>query len=256
MNPLSDHAGAVTPDGTIGKFQPSLLSLLLPIHGLEEDPDNVRLHPDENLRALKISFDTFGQTKPLVYLDEGSRRVVVAGSGSLRAIQELGWTHVAAVAFAGGRSMAKAYSIADNRIPELAQWDAGKLDAQLDQISQEWSSEGLDWQADTIGLTPEFRETLSREPREASETREAAGDDRPPATTVDPVVRPVVSPCPACGGVETVCGACVLREIEAIRALLSPDSETLMRLAADCWLTAAEVTKVLAALRERNPVLT
>lgn len=251
-----DQSGAVTPPDCAGKFQPSLLELLLPIEWFDEDPDNVRLHSEENLHAIKTSLDTFGQTKPIVFRDIGRRRIVIAGNGNLREARELGWTHIAAVEFRGSAAMAKAYAIADNRIPELAQWDSAKLEAQLSEIGQEWSAEGLDWQADTIGLTPEFRESLDSGPREPQEP-----SDKPPefidvqATVLpDPPTTPS-RPCTECGSVETVCATCVLREIETIRALLSPSEDALASLASDCWLTTDQVTAVLAAVRSRNPVL-
>lgn len=259
---LAEQSGALNQVGVVGWFQPGLLPLLVPISQLEEDPDNVRLHPEDNLEALESSLRTFGQTKPVVVrleryaspsqsMPDSGRMVVVAGNGTLRTAKVLGWTHLAAVEFAGPKRFADAYAIADNRIPELAAWDQPKLDAQLIAISHEWSSAGLEWSADAAGLDAEFanREREDREPGERSER----DDDLPPAPP------PATGACPTCRSKETVCAGCVsvelLNPLVALRELLAETPENAARLAADAWITEEQASAVLKALRARGPVL-
>src|SRR5579871_27395 len=107
--------------------------MLVPIHELDEDPDNARIHPDDNLEAIRLSYHTFGQVKPVVGWwrppapeDERARLMVIAGNGSLRAAIALGWTHLAVSVFEGTLIDARAFALADNRAPELARWDTKK----------------------------------------------------------------------------------------------------------------------------------
>lgn len=118
--------------------------MLVPILELDEDPDNARIHPDDNLEAIRLSYQTFGQVKPVVgwwrnTVEGGGRLMVIAGNGSLRSAIALGWTHLAVSVFEGSLYDARAFALADNRAPELARWDTKKVDAQMRQISAHWS---------------------------------------------------------------------------------------------------------------------
>lgn len=168
---MESCSGAVTKVGVVGFFQPALLPLLITVESVSEDPGNVRLHPDENIDALKSSLSSFGQTKPIVTRNG----IVVAGNGTLRAAISLDWTHIAAVEFSGDERTAVAYAIADNRIPELAKWDQEKLDAQLAALSADWASDGLTYEAP--GLDAEFVERAV--PESLPEPEPSVPDNRP-----------------------------------------------------------------------------
>lgn len=115
-----------------GKWNSELGSLLVPVEELEEDPENVREHNDRNIEAIKYSFSEFGQQKPIVALKDGT---VIAGNGSLVAVRELGWTHIAAIRFDHNDALkARAFALADNRTAELAEWDQAMLLEQLDAL--------------------------------------------------------------------------------------------------------------------------
>jgi hypothetical protein len=105
---------------------------------LQLDPANVRKHDGANIDAIKASLTKFGQQKPIVVNEDG---IVIAGNGTLRAAQALGWTHIDTVTTPLQGSDATAYAIADNRTAELAQWDDPALAETLAALQNE---EGFD----------------------------------------------------------------------------------------------------------------
>lgn len=124
---------------------------VVPVGELSSDPANVRRHPDRNLEAIKASLRRFGQQKPIVVDLNG---VVRAGNGTLEAVRDLGWTKIAIVRTDLAGSEATAYSIADNRAAELAEWDEQGLAAILKSLE----SEGFDF--DAVGYTRDELDNL------------------------------------------------------------------------------------------------
>ena len=59
----------------------------VPIGSVHPDPDNLRLHPAENLAGIRASLERFGQQKPIVVGRDGT---IVAGNGTYAAAVELG----------------------------------------------------------------------------------------------------------------------------------------------------------------------
>ena len=102
-----------------------LRALLRPVGRLRADPENARLHGPENGAAIAASLRAHGQRKPIV-VDPGG--TCVAGSGTLAAAVELGWTHLAVVTDDRAPELRRAYAVADNRTAELATWDPARLD--------------------------------------------------------------------------------------------------------------------------------
>lgn len=111
---------------------PNLNIETVPIGSLSPYPENVRLHGEENLDAIRRSLERFGQVKPLVVHDG----TVVAGNGTLDAAKALGWKKISIVRVPEDwdRSRAMAYAIADNRTAELAEWDNEVLSTQLVEL--------------------------------------------------------------------------------------------------------------------------
>jgi hypothetical protein len=97
------------------------------------DPDNARVHPAENLAAIKESLQRFGQVVPIVLRGD----TVVGGNGTLMAMRELGHEEVRVVRFEGTEAEAKKLAIALNRTAELASWDAEVLGRQLTELSKD-----------------------------------------------------------------------------------------------------------------------
>lgn len=129
-----------TEEQRIGKWQDSLLGLLVPVSALDEDPNNARLHGDRNLEVISNSLQAFSQCKPVVHwTPPGMKRpIVICGNGTFRSAKALGWSHVAAVAFKGTEAQARAYALVDNRAAELAQWDTTRVESHMDIISKGW----------------------------------------------------------------------------------------------------------------------
>lgn len=104
------------------------------IESLVSDPANVRKHGERNIQTIVASLHRFGQQKPIV-IDK--RNIVRAGNGTLEAARSLGWTHLDCVRTSLEGGEAVAYSIADNRTAELAEWDDDLLAAQLNGLLTE-----------------------------------------------------------------------------------------------------------------------
>jgi len=108
------------------------------ISDVRVDPGNVRAHSERNLEAIKTSLLKFGQRKPIVV---GRDDIVQAGNGTVAAARALGWERVAVVRSPLKGSEATAYSIADNRTSELAEWDESALAKALGSLKNE---DGID----------------------------------------------------------------------------------------------------------------
>lgn len=138
----------------------------MPIDQLFFDPANARKHGTRNLDAIKASLKRFGQQKPIV-IDPSN--TVLAGNGTLRAAYELGWSHVQCVRSTLKAADASAFSVADNRTAELAEWDMDRLVKTLDAIeenpaAQLWSTgfdkEELEGMARKLGLDEAIPESV------------------------------------------------------------------------------------------------
>lgn len=121
---------------------------------LRPDPDNVRRHGKRNLEVLKNSLKQFGQTKPVVALEDGT---IIAGSGTLTSALELGWDKLW-VSWFDDPQKARAYAIMDNRSAELAEWDAQALALALEM-------DGVDKAA--LGFTEKEVEAIIKEADDA-----------------------------------------------------------------------------------------
>ncbi|MGZ3379604.1 MAG: hypothetical protein ACXVBB_05010 [Isosphaeraceae bacterium] len=106
----------------------------VPIDSIHADPANVRRHPQRNLDCIKASLARFGQQKPIVVDAAG---IVRAGNGTLDAARSLGWEKIAVVRTPLAGTEATAYSIADNRTGELAEWDETGLAETLRALQSE-----------------------------------------------------------------------------------------------------------------------
>lgn len=113
---------------------------LLDITALTTDPANVRRHGERNLEAIKGSLKRFGQQKPIVV---GAKGVVIAGNGTLEAARALGWKKIAVVRSKLKGAEGTAYSIADNRTAELAEWDDEPLAEVLAALQKDESIDEL-----------------------------------------------------------------------------------------------------------------
>lgn len=127
------------------------------ISKLMADPSNVRLHPAENLAAIKASLARFGQQKPIVVDPAGC---VVAGNGTLAAAKELGWDTLAVVVTKLEGVDRVAYGIADNRTQDLSEFDEPELAKLLAAIEDPALQEATGFDGASIAsMAPDFGPT-------------------------------------------------------------------------------------------------
>lgn len=133
---------------------PALEPMLCSSEDLVEDSENARAHDKRSIETIASSLWRFGQTKPIVALEDGT---VIAGNGTLRAARSLGWAQIAVVRFAN-RRLAKAYALADNRTAELSTWDPEALRRIADEVA------GQDLALDSLGFEASELERLTAIP--------------------------------------------------------------------------------------------
>lgn len=122
-----------------------------PIDRLLPNPRNPRLHSRKHIRQIGASILAFGFLVPIL-IDLKMR--VLAGHGRLEAAKELGWSEVPTLCVDHlTDEQAAAFTIADNRLTEIAVWDEKLLAEQLKFLC----SVDLDFDIETIGFdTPEI----------------------------------------------------------------------------------------------------
>ena len=123
---------APPPEGSVHQIDPSLLSFAVRLSEIKPDPANERTHSRQNLDAIRSSLVRYGQREPIVV----NRRtgMIEAGHGRFLVMNELGWTHVAAVLVDEDQKSASGYRVVANRSAELADWDDEKLLATLREL--------------------------------------------------------------------------------------------------------------------------
>ena len=104
------------------------------LEAVNEDPENIRLHPERNLDAIVQSLRQFGQQKPIVIDLDGVCR---AGNGTLAAAKALGWDRIAAVRSDLTPEEARAYAVADNRTADLSEFDREALAKSLAELQSQ-----------------------------------------------------------------------------------------------------------------------
>ena len=85
-----------------------------------------------DVEAVKTSYQTFGQRKPIVATKDGT---VIAGNHQLLAAIDLEWDSIAVVVTDDDDLKAKAYALADNKTAELGSYDNELLSALLQEVS-------------------------------------------------------------------------------------------------------------------------
>lgn len=107
-----------------------LIVLSTPIADLKPADRNAR---KGDVEAIRKSYERFGQRKPIVAHRE--TRKIIAGNHQYQAALALGWENIAVVFVDDDVETATAYSIADNRIGQLGEWDVQELVAAFEEIS-------------------------------------------------------------------------------------------------------------------------
>jgi hypothetical protein len=98
-------------------------------------PGNPRSHDDQQLAKLKTSIQKFGFTAP-VLVDEAG--VILSGHGRVQAAKALELPTIPTRVIAGlSEAKKRAYVIADNKLAQLAGWDATLLKDELELLIAE-----------------------------------------------------------------------------------------------------------------------
>jgi ParB-like chromosome segregation protein Spo0J len=93
---------------------------------------NAKRHPPEQIEQLRASFREFGWTIPLLIRDDGT---LIAGHGRLDAAELEGFTEAPVVVARGWTDeQCRAYTLADNRLTELGEWDHDLLRLELGHL--------------------------------------------------------------------------------------------------------------------------
>lgn len=158
---------------------PNMTIESVPLDSLIPDPENARLHGEDNMDAIRKSLERFGQVRPIVVMADGT---VIAGNGTLEAARSLGWKKIDIVRIPANwdRDRAMAYAIADNRTGELAEWDESVLSSQLMEL------DAAGWDLTVLG----FPNVPLRDDTDSS----GGSGDKETSAESDGLVR-----CPKCG---------------------------------------------------------
>lgn len=132
-------------DSVIWTGAEALTALLVPIDSLHPHPRNPRRG---NVAEIEKSLVRFGQVRPVLALADGT---IIAGNHTWKAAKARGWTHIARVAheFATEQD-ARDYLLADNRLPELGDYEREELVALLAEVEEQDRWDGTGYRADDL----------------------------------------------------------------------------------------------------------
>ncbi len=137
-----------------GESNPNPRVETIKIADLTPDPANVRRHTDRNKATVRSSLKRFGSGRSIV-LDRDN--CIVAGNQTIESAADLGMTEVVVIEVRPDqivavkrsdwtKTEATGYAIADNRSPELAEWDFQGLAGQLGALQLDgFDLEDLGW---------------------------------------------------------------------------------------------------------------
>ena len=132
------------------------------VKSLRLNPQNPRLHSDKQVNQLASSIRSFGFNVP-VLVDAQSQ--VIAGHGRVRACQHLGIKEVPIIRLEYlSEHQVRAFTIADNRLTENAEWDDQLLGEQLKILSEAELDFSLEATGFEIGEIDLFIENLAPVP--------------------------------------------------------------------------------------------
>ena len=149
----------------------------LPIASLQPFARNPRTHSDEQVKQIAKSIETFGWTVPVLIDGENS---VIAGHGRLLAAKALGLDTVPTISLDHLTSeQVRAYRIADNRLPELGEWDTALLSEELNALK------ALDFDVEVTGFSLEDMGRM-----QPPDEQDAAKAEETPEPPKDPISKP------------------------------------------------------------------
>jgi DNA methylase/ParB-like nuclease family protein len=132
-----------------------------PLERLQLNPANLRIHTPRQIAKIADSIREFGFNNPILVDETG---LILAGHGRFAAAAQLGLTEVPVVRLSHLSAPAKRlFTLADNRLAELASWDEERLITEL----QELCELSLDIDLEITGFdTVDLDRLLAPQPRE------------------------------------------------------------------------------------------
>lgn len=96
---------------------------------------NARTHSDEQVAQIAASINEWGWTTPVLIDDKGG---IIAGHGRVMAARKLGIDEVPTMTATGWTKAQKAaYVLADNQLPQNAEWDMDLLAVEMKDLDAE-----------------------------------------------------------------------------------------------------------------------
>ena len=103
------------------------------INKLSENPRNSKIHPDEQIAKLMKSITEFGFNIPIL-IDK--KNMIIAGHARFLAAKALHIDSIPAIRIENlTEDQIRAYTIADNKLTELGEWDYTKLSEELEYLN-------------------------------------------------------------------------------------------------------------------------
>jgi len=100
---------------------------------------NARQHPAEQIDQIAASMQRFGFTIPMLVAENGT---IIAGHGRLMAAAQLGLTEVPVMVARGwSEEDRRLYTLADNRLAEIAKWDPEMLRLEIEDLHTDFGIE-------------------------------------------------------------------------------------------------------------------
>jgi DNA modification methylase len=102
---------------------------------------NARQHPPEQINQIAASMERFGFTIPMLVAEDGT---IIAGHGRLMAAAQLGLAEVPVMVARGwSEEDRRLYTLADNRLAEIAEWDPEMLRIEIGELREDFGIEDM-----------------------------------------------------------------------------------------------------------------
>ena len=96
---------------------------------------NARTHSDEQIAQIAASIKEWGWTTPVLIDEDGG---LIAGHGRVMAARKLGIEEVPTMTASGWtKAQKQAYVLADNQLPQNAEWDMDLLVVEMEDLGAE-----------------------------------------------------------------------------------------------------------------------
>jgi len=152
--------------------------VMMPLSELRAYQFNARVHDEAQIAALKRSIKEFGFTNPVLV---SATRRIIAGHGRVKAAHEAGLTQVPCMVLDDlSEAQIRAYTIADNQLPQMATWNFDMLAVEIDELQEQ----GFD--VSTLGFNAEELTELLGSPDELPENDEEEEQKTEKDTTICP----------------------------------------------------------------------